>query len=89
MPRFLSPDDACVRVKVPTGSKDATYSGRIIEVNDPGHARMLKSVGYVQAAAAGVPMRTGGYRCIDCDFASFFRLCSRCGAVCERPDLVA
>jgi hypothetical protein len=85
MPRLLSPDDACVQVNVPFG-RAQQYTGKTIDVSDPGHIRALKSAGYTMAGVAGAPSRSSGYRCADCDFASFFRTCSRCGATCERPE---
>jgi hypothetical protein len=88
MHRLLSPDDACKQVDVPIG-RNQRYSGTTINVSDPSHVRALKAIGYTAAAVAGSPVRQGGYRCSECDFSSFFRLCSRCGGVCERPDLVA
>ena len=88
MPRMLSPDDACRGVDVPIG-RGRRYNGTVIDVSDPSHARALKAAGYVQAAVAGAPVRQGGFHCERCGFASFFKLCSRCGAECERPDIVA
>jgi hypothetical protein len=87
MSRLLSPDDACVRVNVPFG-RGQQYTGRTIDVSDPNHIRALKSAGYTMAGVAGTPARTAGFKC-ECGFASFFRTCSRCGAECDRPDLVA
>ena len=89
MARFLSPDDACISVDVPTYGGKARYNGRTIDVSDPSHARALKAVGYVQAAIAGAPARAGGYRCTECGFSAFFKVCGRCGGSCERPDLAA
>jgi hypothetical protein len=88
MSRLLSPDDACKGVDVPFG-RGQRYDGNVINVSDPVHARALKAAGYTAAAISGGPARTSGYRCADCNFASFFRTCSRCGASCERPDLAA
>jgi hypothetical protein len=88
MSRLLSPDDRCVQVDVPFG-RGTRYSGQAIEVSDPVHARALKAAGYTAGSVAGTPVRRGGYHCEPCGFASFFRLCSRCGGVCERPDLIA
>lgn len=89
MARMLSPDDACISVDVPTYAGKARYNGRTIDVSDPSHARALKAVGYTVAGTAQGPARSGGFRCADCNFASFFRTCSRCGASCDRPDLAA
>lgn len=86
MPRLLSPDDACISVDVPSGRR---YSGRSIEVSDPGDLKILRAGGYTVADTAGTPVKRGGYECTACSFQSYFKLCSRCGAECERPDIVA
>jgi hypothetical protein len=78
MPRLLSPDDACISVKVPTARGERQYDGRTINVTDPTHIRMLKSQGYVLADASGGPSRVRGFDC-ECGFSSFFRKCGRCG----------
>jgi hypothetical protein len=83
MPRLLSPDHACVSVKVPTARGERQYDGTIIDVSNPVHERMLKQVGYVQADASGGPSRARGYAC-ECGFHSYFRKCGRCGRVNEK-----
>lgn len=83
MPRFLSPDDACISVKVPTVRGPRQYDGRAIDVSDPVHAHMLKEIGYVQADVAGGPSRVRGFDC-ECGFRSFFRKCGRCGRSNEK-----
>lgn len=85
MSRFLSPDDACVGVTAPSGRK---YKGASFDVSDPRDARDLRRGGYTVAGVAG-PSKAPGFECFDCGFQSFFKLCSRCGGSCERPDLVA
>jgi hypothetical protein len=85
MSRLLSPDDAVKGVTIAGGPR---YGGTVVDVTNPRHARMLKEAGYVQGAISGAPIR-GGWRCTDCDFGSFFKVCGRCGGECERPDLVA
>ncbi|HEX4394182.1 MAG TPA: hypothetical protein VH084_21980 [Mycobacterium sp.] len=84
MPRLLSPDDACIRVKVPTGNGyERRYDGRIIDVADPVHVRMLKQEGYVEADVMGGPSSARGYAC-ECGFSSYFRKCGRCGRTNEK-----
>lgn len=89
MSRLLSPDDGCVSADVPGGRGKVRYNGRSIEVSDPSHVRALKAAGYTMADAGGAPSKAAGFECTTCNFSSYFKLCSRCGAECERPDLVA
>lgn len=89
MSRMLSPDDACRGVTLPVGTGRQRYGGQSIDVSEPSHIKALRQVGYTIADTSGAPVRRGGYHCDPCGFASYFRLCSRCGAECERPDLVA
>jgi hypothetical protein len=84
MPRLLSPDDKCVQVDVPLG-RNRRYSGQSIDVSDPSHVRALRLAGYTVADTAGAPAKTGGFECANCGFHSYFRTCSRCGGMCERP----
>ena len=35
-------------------------------------------------AAAGPVGRRAGYRCVECEFGSFFTRCGRCGGTCVR-----
>ena len=86
--RMLSPDGACKGVTVPFG-RSRRYVGRTVNVSDPSHERALREAGYTVADVSGGPSRAAGFVCPTCDFSSFFRLCSRCGGVCERPDLAA
>lgn len=83
MPRLLSPDDACISVKVPTVGGERQYDGKTIDVSDLRHARLLKEIGYVQADVAGGPSRARGFDC-ECGFSSFFRKRGRCGRVNEK-----
>lgn len=89
MPRLLSPDDKCVQVDVPLG-RSRRYSGKSIDVTDQAHIKALRKAGYTVADTSGAPLsRDAGFECLSCGFQSFFRLCSRCGGECDRPDLVA
>lgn len=85
MSRLLSPDDKCVEVDVPFG-RGRRYRGTTLDVSDPGHARALRAVGYTVADTSGVPVRSGGFTCTGCGFRAWFKTCSRCGGVCERPE---
>lgn len=80
--RLLSPDDACIRVTTRDGRR---YDGRTIDV-DSRHADELRAVGYTVADTAGPAPRSGGFECTVCSFKAWFRTCSRCGGVCERPE---
>lgn len=86
MSRLLSPDDACVAVTSLSGRK---YRGRSFEVTNQADIRALRAAGYTMADTSGVPSKAAGFECLDCGFQSFFRLCSKCGGKCDRPDIVA
>lgn len=80
MARLLSPDDACVSVKVPSGrSRGTQYDGTTIDVTDRSHIGALRAAGYTVAGTAGAPVVGGGFTCAGCSFKSYFRRCSRCG----------
>lgn len=49
------------------------------------HAKAHREAGNLPAPAAALPVgRSGGYRCDDCGFGTFFTTCSRCGGHCTR-----
>lgn len=85
--RMLSPDGAADAVTVPFGLA-RRYAGTTIEVSDLGHVKALKQAGYTVGDTSGPPPRSSTWVCPACSFHSFFRLC-KCGAECDRPDLVA
>lgn len=84
MPRLAMPDGAVTGIEV-EGARTgvvARYNGRIVDVENPRHARALRELG---AFAVNVGGRTGGgYRCSDCGFRAYFTSCGRCGGDCER-----
>jgi hypothetical protein len=86
MGRLLSPDDKCIQADVPTIGGNRRYSGQSIDVTSPSHERVLRKMGYTAADIGGAPVRSGGRRCADCGFNSFFKTCGRCGGSCERPE---
>ncbi len=86
MTRLLSPDDACISVKVPDGRRTYQYDGRTLDVTSPSHIRVLKDAGYTVAGTAPGPVRSSGYECGVCGFKGFFNTCGRCGAHCERAE---
>lgn len=86
MARYLSPDDKCISVDVPTVAGNRRYNGQSIEVTSPSHARVLRKLGYTVADVAGGPSKADGYRCDSCGFSSFFKTCGRCGSSCQRPE---
>jgi hypothetical protein len=50
----------------------------------PAAARQAVKIGGAIASEAGTTSRTIGWRCPSCQFGSFVKTCSRCGAECER-----
>lgn len=75
--RLASPDSACVGLDVQTEHGRSTYNGRIFDVDNPRHIRMLRDQGAFPTNLGGTP-RTGGFPC-GCGFRSLFVRCSRCG----------
>lgn len=88
MTRILSPDDHCRGVDVPFG-RSQRYDGQIFDVTDSHHVRLLKEAGFTVGDISGAPSKADGFECASCRFRSYFRICSKCGSECERPDLVA
>ncbi len=79
MGRMVSPDGGCIEVDVPTRVGAKRYRGRIIEVDNPVHASMLREAGYFDAAVGGVS-KAAGHTCQACGFSAFFTTCGRCGS---------
>jgi hypothetical protein len=50
----------------------------------PADAKIAVRMGGAIASEAGATSRSIGWRCPGCGFGSFLKLCSRCGAECER-----
>jgi hypothetical protein len=83
MPRVAGPDPRLSEVEV---------AGRIHKRQPDGTfhlgpkaARLLVAEGGSVCSDAGPPVsRDVGYRCPDCTFRSYFKICSRCGGLCER-----
>lgn len=75
---MASPDGACIGLDVQTEYGKTSYNGRVFEVSDPRHIRMLREQGAFPANLGGTP-RTSGFPC-PCGHQSFFRRCSKCGA---------
>jgi hypothetical protein len=84
MTRLLSPDDKCIQADVPTIAGNRRYSGQTIEVTSPSHERVLRGLGYTVADVSAAPVRSSGYKCIECGFKAFFNRCGRCGGDCEK-----
>jgi hypothetical protein len=84
MARMLSPDDKCIEFDMPTVAGNHRYRGKTIEVTDSRHEKVLKAVGYTVADVSAAPVRSGGYKCIECGFKAFFNRCGRCGGDCEK-----
>jgi hypothetical protein len=50
----------------------------------PAAARVVVRAGGAIVSEAGTTSRSVGWRCPECQFGSFVKTCSRCGAECER-----
>lgn len=88
MARLCLPDGAARGVDIEgarTGVRSGSYtpgSDGTVTVDNPRHIRALREWGAFSANLGG--RTSGGYRCSDCGFGSFFKKCSRCGGTCER-----
>jgi hypothetical protein len=80
MARMASPDGSCIGIDVQTERGSRRYDGRVFEVSDPRHIRMLRAEGAFLANAGGTP-RASGFPCACCGFVAYFKTCGRCGAL--------
>lgn len=82
--RLAMPDKACVGLEVEGAQSGHTtgYYGRVVDVENPGHEKALRDLGAFPVNLGGRP--AGGYSCPECDFASYFTRCGRCGTACVR-----
>ena len=55
---------------------------------DPRDAKALKEIGGAVCSTAGVVRKGSGFRCVECGFASYFRLCGRCGSLAVRAHAI-
>ena len=79
MVRLISPASACVGVDVGTHR----YTGRRLEVTDPGDVAALKAYGYIDPGPGGATAHHRGYVC-GCGFRGWFKRCGRCGQEAHR-----
>lgn len=82
--KLLMPNDAVREADVsrPDGTRRRYYGG-IVNPADAHDERALREFG---ATSAGLGTWAGraGRRCVDCNFASYFAACSRCGGHCPK-----
>jgi hypothetical protein len=91
MKRLLPPDKAVLETGVPRANGGETvyrqHRDGTIHVADA-DVRALKQAGYTTPSAGGFA-RSHGWRCDDCGFHGYFRLCGRCkGENTRRGDAV-
>ena len=84
MARLIAPDKGVRGIDVTTerGTKkyDVDRKG-VINVENPKHARQMKSEGFFEASLNGATLNSEnlGYTCVECGFGSWFKKCSKCG----------
>jgi len=89
--RLIASDGGVRGVDITTPSGTRSYNPDkkgVIHVENPKHARQLKSEGFFEASLMG-PITNGstiGFTCVECGFGSFFRKCSRCGNENKSPE---
>lgn len=84
--RLAAPDSAVAGMEVKGAQTGhvTRYPGRLMDVENPTHAKALLSEGAFQVSLSGRTRRGLGFRCASCGFGSFVKVCSRCGGTCER-----
>lgn len=82
--KLLMPNDAVVEADVrrPDGFR-RRYRGSIVQPVDSHDERALREFG-ATPAGLGTWAGRGGWRCVPCQFASYFKTCSRCGGQCTK-----
>ena len=63
---------------------EGTVRGGVFEMSDAAAKLAVKAGGAIASLAGATGGRSSGFRCKACGFGSFVRLCSKCGAECER-----
>lgn len=86
--RIAAPDGAVagMEVKGAMTGQVTRYDGRIMNVDNPMHAKALLGEGAFTASLSGRTSAALGYRCTACSFGSFLKTCSRCGGTCEKEN---
>lgn len=84
--RLAAPDGAVAGMEVKGAQTGhvTRYSGRLMDVDNPMHARALMAEGAFPASLSGGTRSSVGFRCSGCGFGSFVTTCSRCGGTCEK-----
>ena len=83
MARLIASDGGVRGVDVTTPRGTYKYNPDrkgVINVDNPNHARQMKSEGFFEASLMGPTHNENlGYTCMECGFGSWFAKCSRCG----------
>ncbi|HZP55043.1 hypothetical protein [Actinocrinis sp.] len=84
--RIAAPDGAVagMEVKGAYTGRVTRYNGRIMDVENPAHAKALIAEGAFPVSLTGRTRADLGYRCPACGHGSFFVRCGKCGGQCER-----
>jgi hypothetical protein len=88
MKRMIAPNDTVREIEIQGARTGASKTYRwskdgTVHVESARHAKALKDAGFTEAGLTGIATQ-GGFTCLGCGFASWFRQCSRCGGKCER-----
>jgi hypothetical protein len=84
--RIAAPDGAVagMEVKGAQTGRVTRYNGRIMDVDNPSHAKALLAEGAFPVSLTGRTSSSVGYRCPACGFGSYLKTCGRCGGPCEK-----
>lgn len=75
-------DKGAKEIDAPSGRRYRAKDG-VYEMSQS-DAKAVVKLGGANCSLSGTTRTEIGYRCEDCDFASFFTTCSRCGGKAER-----
>ena len=79
--KFAAPQYACKGIDLPGGRKIDFRKG-IADVSSKADIAALAAAGAFPVS--NQPHRSGGFKCPECHFSTWFRQCSKCGSACVK-----
>lgn len=78
MTKWVAPDRGVKETVIGGKSYYANRKG-LYEVTNPSHEKAMKAEGFFPASLMGASVTGTGFTCNECGFASWFKICGRCG----------